>query len=74
MVGKNPKGEKLAYQLTRPSNPYKQAINMGQKGPKERKKHKRGSSGIPTQRRLVTVDPSGYYIPSFLRAGVLAGL
>jgi hypothetical protein len=70
MVGKNPKGEKLAYQLTRPSNPYKQAINMGQKGQK-REKHKRGSSGIPTQRRLETVDPSGYYIPSFLRAGVL---
>jgi hypothetical protein len=37
MVGKNQKGEKLAYQLTRPSNPYKRAINMGQKGPKDQK-------------------------------------
>jgi hypothetical protein len=53
MVGKKPKGEKLAYQLTRPSNPYKQAINMGQKGPKERKNIKRGqsrTSGTPMQR------------------------
>jgi hypothetical protein len=74
MVGENPKGEKLAYQLARPSNPFKQAINMGQKGPKERKKHKGGSSGIPTQMRLVTADPPGYYIPPFLRAGVLASL